>query len=171
MAIGHQDHGRVTMPVAAVLARAVHQALDLALGEVVPLDCQVYDAWRAFCGCRFHADKLCLRVADYLAYICFIEQSKRTMSANWNEGSIATPDDLVDQLVRDPSGSGRSESLTVRRTCRLQRAWPPVGGVNVERSMPMILASAVIDMTSSLPTATNTASWVARSPPDPKIPL
>jgi len=45
----------------------------------------------------------------------FIEQSKRTMSANWNEGSIATPDDLVDQLVRDPSGSGRSESLTVRR--------------------------------------------------------
>src|SRR6516165_6854568 len=47
------------------------------------------------------------------------------MSANWNEGSIATPDDLVDQLVRDPSGSGRSESLTVRR---LQRAWPRVGG-------------------------------------------
>jgi len=45
----------------------------------------------------------------------FIEQSKRTMSANWNKGSIATPDDLVDQLVRDPSGSGRSESLTVRR--------------------------------------------------------
>jgi len=45
----------------------------------------------------------------------FIEQSKRAMSANWNEGSIATPDDLVDQLVRDPSGSGRSESLTVRR--------------------------------------------------------
>ena len=37
------------------------------------------------------------------------------MSANWNEVSIANPDDLVDQLVRDPSGSGRSESLTVRR--------------------------------------------------------
>jgi hypothetical protein len=37
------------------------------------------------------------------------------MSANWNEGSIATLDDLVDQLVRDPSGGGRSESLTVRR--------------------------------------------------------
>jgi hypothetical protein len=50
----------------------------------------------------------------YILYT-FIEQSKRTMSANWNEGSIATPDDLVDQLVRDPSGSGRSESLTVRR--------------------------------------------------------
>ena len=44
MAVGHQDHGRVAMPIAAVLARAVHQALDLALGEIAPLDCQVYDA-------------------------------------------------------------------------------------------------------------------------------
>jgi hypothetical protein len=33
VAIGDQDHGRVAMPVAAMLARAVHQALDLALGE------------------------------------------------------------------------------------------------------------------------------------------
>src|SRR6516225_9324210 len=63
VAKGDQDHGRVAMPIAAVLARAVHQALDLALGEVSPLDCQVYDAWCAFLGCRFHAYKLCLRVA------------------------------------------------------------------------------------------------------------
>ena len=68
MAIGDQDHGRVAMPIAAVLARAVHQSLDLALGEVAPRDCQVYDAWGAFLGCRFHADKLCLRVADCLVY-------------------------------------------------------------------------------------------------------
>jgi len=67
VAIGDKDHGRVAMPVAAVLARAVHQALDLAVGEVAPLDCQVYDAWGAFLGCRFHADKLCLRVADCLS--------------------------------------------------------------------------------------------------------
>ena len=58
MAIGDQDHGRVTMPVAAMLAGAVHQPLDLALGEVAPLDCQVYDAWGAFLGCRFHATNL-----------------------------------------------------------------------------------------------------------------
>src|SRR5262249_33288490 len=32
VAIGDKDHGRVAMPIAAVLARAVHQALDLALG-------------------------------------------------------------------------------------------------------------------------------------------
>src|SRR5262249_10292901 len=61
VSIGHQDHGRVAMPVAAMLSGVVHQPLDLALGEVSPLDCQVYDAWGAFLGCRFHADKLCLR--------------------------------------------------------------------------------------------------------------
>ena len=67
MAIGDKDHGRVAMPIAAMLAGAVHQALDLALGEIASLDCQVYDAWCGFLGCRFHADKLCLRVADCLA--------------------------------------------------------------------------------------------------------
>ena len=41
VAVGDQDHGRVAMPIAAVLARAVHQPLDLVLGEVAPLDCQV----------------------------------------------------------------------------------------------------------------------------------
>src|SRR5215475_689186 len=49
VATGDQDHGRVAMPIAAVLAGAVHQPLDLALGEVAPLDCQVYDTWGAFC--------------------------------------------------------------------------------------------------------------------------
>src|SRR5262249_26767663 len=68
VAIGDQDHGRVAMPIAAVLARTVHQALDLALGEVAPLDCQVYDAWSAFFGYRFHADKLCLRVSYCIRY-------------------------------------------------------------------------------------------------------
>jgi hypothetical protein len=72
MAVGDKDHGRVAMPVAATLAGAVHQPLDLALGEVAPLDCQVYDAWGAFLGCRFHADKPCLRVsycADYTPFL------------------------------------------------------------------------------------------------------
>src|SRR6516165_5434201 len=43
VAVGDQDHGRVAMPIAA--ARAVHQPLDLGLGEIASLDCQVYDAW------------------------------------------------------------------------------------------------------------------------------
>src|SRR5262249_11360598 len=72
MAVGDQDHGRVAMPVAAMLACAVHQPLDLALGEIASLDCQVYDAWGAFLGCRFHADKPCLRGTDCLAYTPFL---------------------------------------------------------------------------------------------------
>ena len=60
VAKGDEVHGRVAMPIAAVLTRAVHQALDLALGEIAPLDCQVYDAWGAFLGCRFHRGKTSL---------------------------------------------------------------------------------------------------------------
>src|SRR6516225_10516488 len=64
------------MAVATMLSGAVHQPVDLALGEVAPLDCQVYDAWAAFPGCRFHADKLCLRVADCLAYTRLLHSRK-----------------------------------------------------------------------------------------------
>src|SRR5215472_710821 len=53
VAIGDKDHGRVAMPIAAVLARAVHQALDLALGEIASLDCQVYGGWCAFLDVDF----------------------------------------------------------------------------------------------------------------------
>ena len=81
MAIGDQDHGRIAMAVPTMLAGAVHEPLDLALGEVAPLDCQVYDAWGAFLGCRFHADNLCLRVADCLAYTLFLH-SRRTQASS-----------------------------------------------------------------------------------------
>ena len=60
VAIGDKDHGRVAMPVAAMLSGAVHQPLDLALGEVASLDCQVYDVWCAFFGRRFHRGKTSL---------------------------------------------------------------------------------------------------------------
>jgi hypothetical protein len=59
MAIGDQDHGRVAMSVAAMLAGAIHQPLDLALGEIESFNCQVYGVWCAFIECRFHADKPC----------------------------------------------------------------------------------------------------------------
>src|SRR5262249_28606360 len=41
MAIGYQDHGRVAMAVPAMLAGVLHEPLDLALGEIASLDCQV----------------------------------------------------------------------------------------------------------------------------------
>src|SRR5215467_2588258 len=79
--IGGQDHGRVAMPITAVLTRAVHQALDLALGEIVSLDCQVYDTWCAFLGCRFHADKPCLRVSYCIDYASFLHSRKGTQAS------------------------------------------------------------------------------------------
>src|SRR5262245_44044188 len=69
--IGDQDHCRVAMAVATILASAVHQPLDLALGEIASLDCQVYDGWCAFLGSRFHADKPCLRATHCVAYMSF----------------------------------------------------------------------------------------------------
>src|SRR5262245_54951380 len=72
VAVGDQDHGCVAMAVAAMLSGAAHQPLDLALGEVAPLDCQVYDAWGAFPGSRFHADKPCLRVFYCAGYTTFL---------------------------------------------------------------------------------------------------
>src|SRR5262249_37267474 len=51
--IGHQDHGCVAMPVAAMLAGAVHQPLDLPLSEVASLNCQIYDACARFLEADF----------------------------------------------------------------------------------------------------------------------
>src|SRR5215475_13633983 len=81
MAVGHQDHGRVAIPIAAVLTRTVHQPLDLALGEIAPFNCQVYDAWCAFLGCRFHADKLCLHVSYCTGYMPFLHSRKGTQAS------------------------------------------------------------------------------------------
>ena len=49
------------------------------LSEVAPLDCQVYDAWCVFFGCRCHADKLRLRVIYYTSYTCFLHSLERRM--------------------------------------------------------------------------------------------
>jgi hypothetical protein len=46
MTVGDQDHGRVSMSVAAVLAGIVHELFDLAGGQVFP-NCTVYRVWWA----------------------------------------------------------------------------------------------------------------------------
>src|SRR5262249_53545169 len=84
-----QDHGRIPMPVAAMLSGAVHQPLDLTLGEVAPLDCQLYDAWGAFLGCRFHADKLCLRVSYCIAYTHFLHRQHPRWRSQQRASSLA----------------------------------------------------------------------------------
>ena len=60
------------MPIAAMLAGAVHEPLDLPLSEVASFNCQIYDGWRTFLGCRFHADKPYLRGTNCLSYIPFL---------------------------------------------------------------------------------------------------
>src|SRR5260370_41144162 len=44
--VGDQDHSRVSMSVAAVLAGIVHELFDLASGQVFP-NCTVYSRWWA----------------------------------------------------------------------------------------------------------------------------
>src|SRR5262249_20026039 len=98
--IGNQDHGRVAMPVAAMLAGAVHEPFDLALGEVGSFNCQVYDGWRAFLGCRFHADKPCLR-ATYCLADTFLAQS-----ASYG-GVVLEPINTAGKAARAACYSGR----------------------------------------------------------------
>src|SRR5262245_44276732 len=45
MAVGDQDHGRIPMPVAAMLSGALHQPLDLALGETASRKFDIVMAW------------------------------------------------------------------------------------------------------------------------------
>ena len=75
VSIGHQDHGRVAMPIAAMLSGAVHQPLDLVLSEVASFNCQVYDVWSALLGSRFHRDKTFVLRRQVTKLYTFIEQS------------------------------------------------------------------------------------------------
>jgi len=67
VSVGDQDHGRVAVAVASMLAGAVHQPLDLLLGEVsagsaLP-NCQVYSGWRRGLGCWKHRGNLPVFIA------------------------------------------------------------------------------------------------------------
>src|SRR5215475_12226154 len=46
MTVSDQDHGRVSMSVAAMLAGIVHELFDLAASQVFP-NCTVYSVWWA----------------------------------------------------------------------------------------------------------------------------
>src|SRR5262245_60701592 len=48
--IGDQDHGGIAMTTSAHLAGGVHELLDLALGEIAALNCEVFSAWCAVIG-------------------------------------------------------------------------------------------------------------------------
>src|SRR6516162_3906969 len=125
MAVGHQDHGRVAMPIAAMLSGAVHQPLDLALGEIAPLDCQVYDAWGAFLGCRFHAGKPCLRVSYCIGYTLFLH-SRKGRSGCMERIAIAMQDGGTGAGAQH-GDAGREANLIL--SCRRTSIWDPRGGL------------------------------------------
>src|SRR5215467_898262 len=88
--IGNQDHGRVAMPIATMLPSTVHQPVNLTLGEVASLDCQVFDGWSAFSGPRFHRNKAPILEAYWLSYPHFLNSHKgrigevhRNRNAGW----------------------------------------------------------------------------------------
>src|SRR5215471_18114685 len=124
MAVGDQDHGRIPMPVAAMLSGAVHQPLNLALGEVSPLDCQVYDAWCAFLGCRFHADKLCLRASYCIGYTLFLH-SRKGRGGCMERIAIAIQDGGAGAGAQHGC-AGREANLIL--SCRRTSIWDPRGG-------------------------------------------
>src|SRR5262249_31905172 len=100
VAIGDQDHGRVALPIAAILAVAVHEPLDLALGEIAPFNCQIYDGWCAFLVCRFHADKPCLR-----SYLLFTLCSFLAQSTSYG-GAVLEPINTAGKAARAACYSG-----------------------------------------------------------------
>jgi len=112
------------------------------LGEVAPRDCQVYDAWGAFLGCRFHADKLCLRVADCLAYMPFLHSRKGTQASPRRQiggpargvpARMGMPLNRQGGRVRAPLGGGRAKianssrrhprKFGVKRFLAVTRSW------------------------------------------------
>src|SRR5262249_39399659 len=91
---------------------------DLALGEIASLDCQVYDAWGAFLGCRFHAHKSCLRVSYCIRYTLFLHSRKGTQASPRKIGGpargVAQPGWECLQIVRagvcEPPGGRAREN-------------------------------------------------------------
>src|SRR6516165_9648399 len=102
------------MPVAAMLTGAVHQPVDVALGEIASLDCQVYDAWCAFLGCRFHAGKPCLRVSYCIVYIRFLHYKGR--SGCMERIAIAMQDGGARVGARHEAAVRAASHLSCRRT-------------------------------------------------------
>ena len=56
VAIGDEDHGRISVTVTRALAGTVHELLNLTLGEILP-NCEGYSGWRASIGYLICHDK------------------------------------------------------------------------------------------------------------------
>jgi len=57
VAISDEDHRCIAMTTSAHLAGSVPELLDLALGEIAALDCEVFSVWRAGIGYLIRHEK------------------------------------------------------------------------------------------------------------------
>src|SRR6266540_852342 len=81
MTIGDQDHGRISMPVAAVFAGIVHELFDLASGQVFS-DCTVYSVWSAGIPSLIPHRKFRAVEADYEDNTSFLYSTKTILAAH-----------------------------------------------------------------------------------------
>src|SRR4051812_36083588 len=102
MTIGDQDHGRVSMSVAAALAGMVHQLFYLASGQVFS-NCTIYSAWTFSTGCLIWHEKFLPVTNDWedntlflysyqqarripAVYVCGISDLLRTAQSSMRRG-------------------------------------------------------------------------------------
>src|SRR5262245_6269528 len=111
------------MPVATMLPSTVHQPVNLTLGEVASLDCQVFDGWCAFLGCRFHADKPCLRGNDCLAYTRLLH-SHKGRSGCMERIAMAMQDGGAGAGARHEAAA-RAREANLILSCRRTSIWDP----------------------------------------------
>src|SRR5215472_7879552 len=97
-----------------------HQPLDLALGEIAPFDCQVFDAWGAFLGCRFHRDKMLLPNAKWITNTLF---RTAAWSASRSQCRMEAPGRVRGMRRRHEPRGQPHFCLATERLCG-----PPVGG-------------------------------------------
>ena len=101
--------------------------------EVAPLDCQVYDAWCAFLGCRFHADKLCLRASYCIGDMSFLHSRKGTEASPRRQiggpaRGVASPDGNASKssgraCASPPWGEGAPRKFGQKRFVAVRRSW------------------------------------------------
>ena len=104
MSIGDQDHGRVAVAVASVLAGAVHQPLDFLPGEVSAgsalRNCQVYSGWRRGLGCWKHRGNFIVFVANYAIIALLLHSCKWLFPDCFYSASQLFGQELRDQAER-----------------------------------------------------------------------
>src|SRR5262245_29621889 len=125
------------MPVATMLPSTVHQAVNLTLGEIASLDCQVFDGWSAFSGPRFHRNKAPIPEAYWLSYTHFLHSRKGTAwSASRSQSRMEAPE-RARSMVAQAAGQPHF-CLATERLCGPPLGWTFWFQILIQASSPEI---------------------------------